>query len=293
MDFKQIDAFINVVKYKSFSKAADATFFTQPTISTHISNLEKELGTKLLERKGRVVEMTPQGATFYKFAVEMTNSRAGAEKALKENSEKLNGILEIQTSSIPGVTFVPELLAEFRENNDGVQYYVTLSDTQSVVDNIIDRRGEVGFVGEKLQINALEYTKLCSDQVVMLTPNSYEIEDSISMEEAVTFPFIWRETGSATRKSFENAAAGLGFDKTDFKIAGLFNDLDSIIRSVEAGLGVAIISKKVADSISNPKVKSVEIKDFTDKRDFYMISLKHASLSPIAQAFTEYVKGKF
>ena len=67
MDFKQIEAFVNVVRYKSFSKAADATFFTQPTISTHIRNLEKELGVKLLDRKSRVVEMTPQGSKFYKY----------------------------------------------------------------------------------------------------------------------------------------------------------------------------------------------------------------------------------
>ena len=75
MDFKQIEAFVNVVRYKSFSKAADATFFTQPTISTHIRNLEKELGVKLLDRKSRIVEMTPHGAKFYKYAVEMINAR--------------------------------------------------------------------------------------------------------------------------------------------------------------------------------------------------------------------------
>ena len=55
MDFKQIEAFVNVVKYKGFSKAADATFLTQPTISAHIANLESELGTILLKRLGREV----------------------------------------------------------------------------------------------------------------------------------------------------------------------------------------------------------------------------------------------
>ena len=84
MDFKQIEAFVNVVRFKSFSKAADATFFTQPTISTHIRNLEKELGVKLLDRKSRVVEMTPQGSKFYKYAVEMINARAQAFDALND-----------------------------------------------------------------------------------------------------------------------------------------------------------------------------------------------------------------
>ena len=140
MDFKQIEAFVNVVRYKSFSKAADATFFTQPTISTHIRNLEKELGVKLLDRKSRIVEMTPQGAKFYKYAVEMINARAQAIDALDSDSDNVKGILELQASSIPSVTFLPELLAGFRREHNGIQYYVSSSDTQTVVDNIIERR---------------------------------------------------------------------------------------------------------------------------------------------------------
>ena len=93
MDFKQIEAFVNVVRYKSFSKAADATFFTQPTISTHIRNLEKELGVKLLDRKSRVVEMTPQGSKFYKYAVEMINARAQAFDALMTTAKTLEEYL--------------------------------------------------------------------------------------------------------------------------------------------------------------------------------------------------------
>ena len=131
MDFKQIEAFVNVVRYKSFSKAADATFFTQPTISTHIRNLEKELGVKLLDRKSRVVEMTPQGSKFYKYAVEMINARAQAFDALNDINGSIGGILEIQTSSIPSVTFLPELLSGFRSENAGIQYYVSVSDTDT------------------------------------------------------------------------------------------------------------------------------------------------------------------
>ncbi|MEG2871174.1 MAG: LysR family transcriptional regulator, partial [Clostridium sp.] len=65
MEFRQIEAFVNAVKYKSFSKAADATFLTQPTISAHISNLENELEITLLKRVGREVTLTPQGQQFY------------------------------------------------------------------------------------------------------------------------------------------------------------------------------------------------------------------------------------
>lgn len=291
MDFKQIEAFVNVVRYKSFSKAADATFFTQPTISTHIRNLEKELGVKLLDRKSRSVEMTPQGAKFYKYAVEMINARAQAFDALDSSGDRVDGILEIQTSSIPGVTFLPDYLAGFRSEHSGIQYYVSSSDTQTVIDNILERRGEIGFIGEDPANNALDSVMVFTDKAVMIAPESYGISDRISMNEAVTYPFIWRETGSATRKSFESAAVASGFDKEAFEVAALFDDMDSVIRAVEAGLGVAIISRKVADSLAT-RTRIVEIEDFDDVRSFYMITLHSTSLSPAAEAFAEYVRSR-
>ena len=289
MDFKQIEAFVNVVRYKSFSKAADASFFTQPTISTHIHNLEKELGVKLLDRKSRSVEMTPQGAKFYKYAIEMINARAQAVDAIRDTSENIEGILEIQTSSIPGVTFVPELLSKFREEHPGVQYYLSLSDTQSVIDNLIDRRGEIGFVGDKVNSHSVECVKVASDKSVLVSPESYGVGSEIKLSDTFDYPFIWRETGSATRKSFEKAAGKHGFSKEDMQIAASVNDLDSLLRSVESGLGVSVISEKVATLLGS-NVKVSEISDFDDERDFYMIYMKSSSLSPSALAFTDFVR---
>lgn len=291
MDFKQIEAFVNVVRYKSFSKAADATFFTQPTISTHIRNLEKELGVKLLDRKSRSVEMTPQGSKFYKYAVEMINARALAFEAINDTNESISGILEIQASSIPGVTFLPDLLAGFRNEHTGIQYYVSVSDTQSVIENISDRRGEIGFIGEKVTSSSIECVKVASDRSVLIAPMSYEIPSEIRLADAITYPFIWRETGSATRRTFEQAAFDMGYSKEDFEVAALVDDLDAIIRSVEAGLGCSIISDKIASALKG-RVRVANIKNFKEDRSFYMIRLKSISLSPSAEAFSAYVKGK-
>ena len=289
MDVKQIEAFVNVVRYKSFSKAADATFFTQPTISTHIRNLEKELGVKLLDRKSRIVEMTPQGSKFYKYAVEMINARAQAFDALNDSTENIGGILEIQTSSIPAVTFLPDLLSGFRNTHPRIQYYVSVSDTQTVIDNITERRGEVGFIGEKINSSTVECTKVAVDKSVLIAPVDYNIPSSIKLADAIQYPFIWRETGSATRRTFEQTALRSGFEKEEFEVAALVDDMDTMIRSVEAGLGVAIISEKVAASIGG-RVKVAEIEDFKEDRVFYMINLKSTSYSPAAEAFSSYVK---
>ena len=113
--------------------------------------------------------------------------------------------------------------------------------------------------------------------------------EKISMSEAVTYPFIWREFGSATRNSFEASAAALGFDKEVFEVAAIFDDVDSVIRAVEAGLGVAIISEKVASSIG-AHTRIIDIDGFDEERSFYMITLRSTSLSPAAEAFAEYVR---
>ena len=291
MDFKQIDAFVNVVRDKSFSTAADATFFTQPTISTHIRNLEKELGVKLLDRKSRIVEMPPQGSKFYKYAVEMINARAQAFDALNDTSENIGGILEIQTSSIPSVTFLPDLLSGFRVTHPGIQYYVSVSDTQTVIDNITERIGEIGFIGDKISSPSIECTKVAVDKSVLIAPVNYDIPSTIKLSDAIQYPFIWRETGSATRRAFEQAALRAGFEKEEFEVAALVDDMDTIIRSVEAGLGVAIISEKIASSLRS-RVNAADIEGFNEDRVFYMISLKSASFSPAADAFNEYVKSQ-
>ncbi len=289
MDFKQIEAFVNIVRYGSFSKAADATFFTQPTISTHIRNLENELGVKLLDRGSRVIEMTPEGSTFYKYAVEMINARAQAFEALNCRGKKIEGILELQASSIPAVTFLPGLLADFRKKYPGIQYYLSVSDTQGAVDNINERRGEIGFVGEDVSSGIIESIKVAVDRSVLIAPLSYNISPEIALSEAISFPFIWRETGSATRRIFEDAALRLGYDKEKFEVAALVNDMHTIIRLVEEGLGVAVVSEKIASTLEG-MVSVAEIRDFNEARSFYMIKLKGISLSPAAEAFVSFVK---
>ena len=233
--------------------------------------------------------MTPQGNKFYKYAVEMINARAQAFDALNDTSENIGGILEIQTSSIPSVTFLPDLLSGFRSSHPGIQYYVSVSDTQTVIENITERRGEIGFIGEKINLSSMECTKVAVDKSVLIAPVNYDMPSSIKLADAIQFPFIWRETGSATRRTFEQEALRSGFEKDEFEVAALVDDMDTMIRSVEAGLGVAIISEKVASSLGG-RVQVADIEDFSEDRVFYMINLKSTSFSPAAEAFSEYVK---
>lgn len=96
MDFKQIEAFVSVVDYKSFSKAADACFLTQPTISARIATLEKELGVRLIDRNGREAFLTDYGKVFYKYAEEMLETRNKATDSIHDLSKEIKGMVAVQ-----------------------------------------------------------------------------------------------------------------------------------------------------------------------------------------------------
>ena len=295
MEFKQIEAFVNVVKHRSFSKAADATFLTQPTISAHISALEKELGCALIERRGRESGPTKAGKELYRYAVDMVNTREAAISAIGRGGEKAGAVLEIHASGIPGQFIVPKLIAGFSKNHPNVRFYMEISDSREAAENIINHKGEVGFIGENRRNNRLEYTLIGKEKALLITPDLPEYEGiagddgKVILERLSDERFIWREDGSATRELFEEK-----YRKEtgkSLKAVATLNDVEAIKQCVAAGLGISVVSAAALDEgdSASGRLKTFEVSDeFT--REFYMIYRKSGVLSPAAADFIKYVK---
>ncbi len=293
MDFKQMQAFVNVVKYKKFSKAADASFLTQPTISTHINNLEKELNVILLNRHGREITMTKQGEIFYSYAVNILNLREQAALSVQGMNREIEGVIELQTSSIPGQYYVPKILGEFRSRYPKVKIFLEQSDSRNVMDNIINQKGEIGFTGTKLN-NNLIYEEIFSDDMILITPNKGKFakikDDMIRVEEIVGENFILREDGSGTKKEFEKIEVqGISILKMVNVIAHM-NSTEAIKNAVISGLGISVFSACAAnDLLANEQLRCFKIAELNEKRHFYMVRNRTYCLSPAAERFWEYV----
>ena len=293
MDFKQIEAFVNVVKYKSFSKAADASFLTQPTISTHVATLEKELGTKLIDRRGKEALPTRQGQILYKYAINLLNTREKAVFALESHANEIGGVLELQASSIPGEYIVPELMAKFKEKYPLVKFYLEQSDSSRVEDNLLAQKGEIGFLGYRGTSN-LHYEKILTDPAVLITPNNEKFRPfegkEIPVGAFINEPFVWREHGSATRKEFETAISEIGYDPKQLNVAARVNGIESIKQAVANGLGVSVISKIAIDCDAGSKrFLWFPISGMKLNREFYLVWNKNVTLSPTAEAFKNFV----
>lgn len=293
MDFRQIEAFVNVVKYKSFSKAADASFLTQPTISTHVSTLEKELGVQLINRQGKEALPTRQGKILFKYSINLLNTREKAVFSLQSFSNEIDGVLEIQASSVPGEYMVPSLMAKFKQKYPLVKFYLEQSDSSRVEDNLLEQKGEIGFIGYRGTSN-LFYEKLISDPMVLITPRSKKFEalagEEIRIRDFINEPFVWREQGSATRKEFEDKIAAMGYNPKQMNVVARLNSMEAIKQAVSDGLGISIISRIAVEcNLDCRKFLTFEIKDVNLDRDFYLAWNKSAALSPTAETFRAFV----
>ncbi|MDO4552497.1 MAG: selenium metabolism-associated LysR family transcriptional regulator [Bacillota bacterium] len=289
MEFKQIEAFVNVVKYGGFSRAADASFLTQSTISTHVANLEKELGTRLIDRSGGAPTLTPQGKIFYNHALNLLNIRKEATLSLQSFSDRMEGVVELQASSIPGQYLAPELIAAFQKRHSGVLFYLEQSDSRQAAKNLLARRGELGLLGQAGDGN-LEYHPLLEDQMVLITPDNETFRSMgpgpVEPASLMEFSFLWREQGSATRQAYEESLAAIGLDPKRFRIVFRSNSMEAIKEGVRRGMGVSVISRLAA---GGEGLLTFPVAGLPTERRFYLAHRKDAVLSPVAEAFRVFV----
>jgi len=294
MDFRQIEAFVYVVRFKSFSKAADAIYLTQPTVSSHISTLEKELGLKLIDRSGKEILPTSAGKVFYEYANNLINIRDNAVFTLNKFSKKIDGKVEIAASTVPAEYLLPKLMLGFRNLYNNINFSVDQFDSNQVITELLEKKYELGMVGTVIENSKLEYHKLVEDKLVLAAPTNKKFSaissDVLSFKAIMDESFIYRESGSGTRLEFEKIFMKHGISPSSVKIAAQFNSIDAIKQAVSQGLGVSIMSYvSIEDYVKFGRIKAFDIEGLDLTRAFYIVTHKKRPLSPVNSVFLKYV----
>lgn len=290
MDFKQIEAFISVAKYKSFSKAANAVFLSQPAVSSHISGLEKELNIQLFDRTSKEVLLTPAGEFFLKYAIEIVSTRNNAIDCLESFSSNVSGTLNLAASTTPCNTIVPMLVKKFNEIYPSVSFKIMEQSSGDIIDNISKFNYEIGVVGSSVLDDKMKAYKLVEDELVLVSSKSLRIPAEITLDLLTKYKFILREKHSATRTTLEDALKNRNFAMNELNVCCEVNNLDSLFQFVKCGLGVSVISKNVYNNYIDNKISCSTIVDLPLKRDIYLVTSSRRTLTPTAKAFYDLCK---
>ncbi len=205
MDTRQLAAFCEVVERRSFSDAAARLGVTQPAVSQQVRALEQRLGTQLLDRSGRRVEPTEAGLRLYRGAQRMLAFEEQLLEELGEPEGPLRGTLEIGASTGPAAIVLPLLLCEFQRDNPDVRVELSVSDTQSVVELVADRRLELGIVGAARRHRSVAFEPFFRDEVILVCPPGHPFAGkTIALDELSKGPLILMQQGAGVRQMVED-----------------------------------------------------------------------------------------
>ena len=167
MELKQLQSFCAVVQYRSFTRAAEKLYLSQPTVSTHIRQLEEEFGSRLIVRTTKSIEVTPRGQELYACACGIVHLRDDLLRSWSDEDEK---IIRIGASTIPSAYILPQILPAFRREHPAPQFHVFQSDSEGIAEGLLTGSFDVGLIGARIHEEALELTPFYEDRMVLITP---------------------------------------------------------------------------------------------------------------------------
>ena len=290
MELRHLEIFCKVVELKSFSKAADALYLTQPTISSHIKALEKSLHITLLDRLGREVIPTKAGSVLYHYAKEIVKLKKEAQQTLAQFIGKMSGSLDVGGSTIPGVYILPSLIGEFKKVYPRIIVTLRIGDTEEVATMILEGAVEAGIVGAKIDDSHIEYNEFLKDSLILVAPPSYD-QTKISKKGLKDIPLIFRERGSGSRTVLEKTLREDGLGIEDLNIVAEMGSTEAVKQAIKSGIGLSVLSKRsVQDELANKTLKEVRVDHLSIVRPFYIITHKMRVKSPLCKAFLDFLQ---
>jgi len=292
-DLRQLEIFCRVVELASFSKAADAVFLAQSSVSERISTLERMVGTKLIDRLGRNVVPTKSGKLLYKQAIRLLEIKKGICLEMQAFLGIKQGNVHIGGSTIPGEYILPGVIGHFREKYSHVSVTLTIGNSSEIEGKVLEGKLELGIVGSKNHHKNLVRYRLWEDELVLAIPSQHRWakRQGVSIKELFEEPFILRKEGSGTLKIMEKYLHASGSKGMDFlDVVARFGTSTSVKEGIKGGLGVSILSSRALNTeLETGILKALRIDDLPMTRSFFLITDNRRSVSPLCRAMIDFL----
>lgn len=292
MEFKQLEAFVAVVDYGSFSEAARKLYLTQPTISAHVRSLEEELHTRLILRTTKKTTITTRGYQLYDSAVRMLEIR---NNLLENFTGVQKHMIDLSASTIPSSYLLPEILAAFGKTHPDIYFHSIQADSAESINRVLDGTVDLALVGQNTRDETCVFLPFCQDKLVIATPitNHYlSLQNkTVSFEDFIKDPIIIREKGSGTKKEMDLFLERIGITPSDLNVIARMNDLEGIKKSIVNGLGISILSARSAIDLQKTKqILLFPLEESAHKRTFYIVYSKNRILKSHVRQFIQFIQ---
>lgn len=288
-DSALLHVFYTVVNERSFTRAAEKLFRTQPAISLAIQRLEAEVGETLLDRSGRDLALTDTGKIVYECARQQDNLHRSLINQINETRNKSVGRLCIGANESMTLYLLPHL-CEFRKAYPKVKVVVQRSRSGEIPDRLLAGDADLGVVSYAVTDERFRAHPLYVDHLSFVVPPGHRLakQASLSIKDLEMEVFVAHNVASPYRdaviRAFRDAKVPLNMDIE-------MPTVESIRRMVQAGQGVAFLPRMCVDQdVRQGALKEVKVKELRVERRINLVSVEKRSLSHAARAFLDLVK---
>lgn len=286
MDLDQLHTFLEIVRLKSFSKAAQSCFRTQPAVSAQVRQLEQEMNTSLFERLGTKIALTPAGRIFADYAEQILELRRRAQNQINELERVPRGELIIAANEASCIYILPRVFSEYKKRFPNVQILVDRSFGSRVVDAVVDNQADFGIVQLPVKEKRLQVAKIHADEIKVIVPAKHPLAGKpfILPQDLRDVPLLLPKTGMTRSR----LSAWLEPIEDEMRVSMELDSTEMIKRFVMAGLGVGFSAgSHCREEVRTGAIVAISLGPDPMLRQIGLIYRKDKALSKAALGFIE------
>ncbi len=288
MDFDQLHTFLEIVRLKSFSKAAQTCYRTQPAISAQVRQLEQELRAELFERFGSRISLTTAGKIFGGYAEQMLELRRRAQDSIAELESNPRGELVIAANEATCIYVLPTVFSRFRQLFPAVQLQVNRSYGGRVVEAVLDNSADFGLTQLPVNEKRLEMVHVHEDEIKLIVPSGHPLskKTSVTPKDLTDYFLVLPQQG----KTRARLNTWLEMVEEEIHISMELDSTEMMKRFVIAGMGISFLAaSNCREEVASGKLRLISLAPEPMIRRLGLIYRKDKALSKAALGFIQTV----
>jgi len=279
MDFR-LKVFYTVALRLNFTKAATELYITQPAVSKHIQELEETYKTKLFERNGSKIALTPAGKILLKYTKSIFDIYREIDFEMSSFNAERQGLLRLGASTTISQYIISPVLARFHQKQKDIKVNLLNGNTEQIENALINKEIEIGIVEGQSKNQSIKYIPFLKDELVLVCNSNNPLvkQNEILVNDLKSMKFITRERGSGTLEVIEFALKKAGLKFSDLQIEMQLGSTESIKSYLLNSDCFAFMSiHAVNKELKNKELIVLDVEKLSVERYFYIITLQGKS----------------
>lgn len=242
---RSLQVFHAVAKQRSFTRAAQVLYMSQPAVTYQVLQLEERFNTRLFDRGRASVSLTPAGEVALQYAQEIIDLSSEMTTRVRELQNEIAGTLHIGASMTIAEFMLPAILGEFKTAHPAVRSRLFLANSRSIDAQVAEHALDIGFVESPARQSDLETVFCCDDELVVVCSPQFPLAKCryVVPQQLLEHPYVSREPGSGTRDAVSEYLRAAGIDPNAMNTVMELGSPIALNAVLETGLGFSIASQ--------------------------------------------------